>query len=443
MTAPSRAAVLALLGALSAAPGSSQTIRSLPLRVSALVAEPISGRLYAALPGDAGAGANSVVAIDPVTGTVGSPVPVGSEPAILAPTDDGRFLYVGLGGASAMRRVDLAAGVAGPLYPLTLANAFDEPARARVMTPVPGAPATVLVVQGAYFTSTGPEVVVYDDGVPRPVRLGEAIDSIVAIDATTFLAATSVELLRLRLDATGLTVTDRRYVPLGPSRLQAAANGVVFAEGGHVYDAATLRLLRRQQSPSSYTEHQRAAPAQGRTYRLARGRLFAHDIETFDIRETVTLQAAHGTPQSLVPLGAGVAYHTSQPAVVLVGDFSGRPPEPAPSPVSARIELTGCIDCRVGMPFRAAVTLVNAAAAPQRIEVKAGIRTPGGVVLPTVLGGPHALIDVEPGTRTVELLAGVVPPDVVGQWRIDLVLVEPVSGRTLASASCEFRVTVF
>lgn len=443
MTAVWRAAALALLGVLCAAPTSSQTIRTLPLRVTALVAEPISGRLYAALPGNAGTGANSVVAIDPVTGTVGSPVPVGSEPRILAPTDDGQFLYVGLDGASAIRRVDLSAGVAGPLYSLTLANAFDEPAKALVITPVPGAPATVLVVQSAYFNPNWPEVVVYDDGVPRPVRLGEAIDSIVAIDATTFLGSTSRELLRLRLDATGLTVTDRQPVPLGPPRLQIAANGVVFAEGGYVYDAGTLRLVRRQQLPSPYTEQQRAAPAQGRTYRLARGRLFAHDLETFDIRETVTLQAAHGTPQSLVPLGAGVAYHTNLPAVVLVGDFSGRPPAPMPSPVSARIDLTGCVDCQVGMPFRAAVTLVNVAATAQRVEVKAGIRTPGGDVLSTVFGGPHALIDVAPGTHTVELLAGVVPPGVVGQWRIDVVLVEPVSGRTLVSASREFRVTVF
>ena len=436
-----RVLTLALLGALGAAPASTQTIRALPLRVTTLVAEPVSGRLYAALPGDAGAGANSVVAIDPVAGTIGAPLFVGSEPRLLAPSDDGQFLYVGLGGASAIRRVDLAAAAAGPLFPLRLSGAFDEPGQARAIVAVPGAHSTVIVVLGGFFSSAPGEVVAYDDGVPRPVRLLEPVDGIVAVDGATLVANTSQELLRLRLDASGISVTARQRITLGAPRVQAVAGGLVFTEGGWVFDAITLQLVRRLQLPSPYTEQQQAVPALGRSYRLSRGRLITHDLETFDIRETLALQPAHGVPQSLVPLGGGVAYHTALPAVVLAGDFAARPQVAPPSAVSMRIDLAGCVDCRVGMPFRAEVTFGNVTAAPLTVEVKAGIRTPGGVVLPTMFGGPHSLMVVAPGTRTEVILAGVVPPSAGGEWRIDVTLVDPASGRTLATSSRAFRVT--
>ena len=43
--------------------------------------------------------------IDPLSGTITASVFVGSEPGNIALSDDGRYLYVGLNGANAVRRV--------------------------------------------------------------------------------------------------------------------------------------------------------------------------------------------------------------------------------------------------------------------------------------------------------------------------------------------------
>ena len=45
--------------------------------------------------------------IDPVTGTVGTPIPIGSEPTVMAETSDGNYLYVGLSGANSLAQFDL------------------------------------------------------------------------------------------------------------------------------------------------------------------------------------------------------------------------------------------------------------------------------------------------------------------------------------------------
>jgi uncharacterized repeat protein (TIGR01451 family) len=88
-------------------PGATHTIRRLNLETADLVYDPVSRRIHASVPSDSPAGGNSVIAIDPETGALEPPVFVGSEPGKLALSDDGQFLYVGLDGAAAVRRVDL------------------------------------------------------------------------------------------------------------------------------------------------------------------------------------------------------------------------------------------------------------------------------------------------------------------------------------------------
>ncbi len=80
-------------------------IRAISLPANDLAFDPTSGRIYASTPGRAGAAGNSIVPIDPQTGVLGAAVFIGSEPGPLARSDDGRYLYVGLDGAFAVRRL--------------------------------------------------------------------------------------------------------------------------------------------------------------------------------------------------------------------------------------------------------------------------------------------------------------------------------------------------
>jgi hypothetical protein len=93
----------------SARQAAADTVRVLPLVTGDLVCVPGTQTIYASVPGWAGAGGNSITPINPAQSSTGTPVFVGSEPGEMAASDDGRYIYVGLDGASAVRRYDIAA----------------------------------------------------------------------------------------------------------------------------------------------------------------------------------------------------------------------------------------------------------------------------------------------------------------------------------------------
>ncbi len=62
--------------------------------------------------------ANSIVDMDPVTGTIGAPISVGSNPNQIAVSSDGSTAYVGLDGGSAVRKVNLISRTSGTLTAL-------------------------------------------------------------------------------------------------------------------------------------------------------------------------------------------------------------------------------------------------------------------------------------------------------------------------------------
>ncbi|MDQ3920050.1 MAG: hypothetical protein M3348_16415, partial [Acidobacteriota bacterium] len=93
-------------------------VRLLPLPASDVIYNAADKTLYASVPSSAGASGNSVAPVNPVTGEVGTPVFVGSEPNRLAMSDDGRTLYVSLDGAFSVRRFDTQTRTAGQQFPL-------------------------------------------------------------------------------------------------------------------------------------------------------------------------------------------------------------------------------------------------------------------------------------------------------------------------------------
>jgi Abnormal spindle-like microcephaly-assoc'd, ASPM-SPD-2-Hydin/Beta-propeller repeat len=96
------------------------TFHVVNLNATKLVYEPVSKLLYAAIPATSALNPNTVISVDPTTGTLGTPIPVLTNPTRLALSDDGHYLYVAFAdnvGASAnynpngalLQRIDLAA----------------------------------------------------------------------------------------------------------------------------------------------------------------------------------------------------------------------------------------------------------------------------------------------------------------------------------------------
>jgi hypothetical protein len=148
--------------------GACSTCRTLTLEIDAhdLVYSATRNELYASVGSSATTYPNTIVVVDPATASVLSTIPTGSDPGVLALSDDGSTLWVGLQGAHAICKVSMnpTPPVVGP--PIQLPEAGPgAPFDAASMAVLPGAPLSVVVVlSDGSFTN---EVHVYDDGGPR------------------------------------------------------------------------------------------------------------------------------------------------------------------------------------------------------------------------------------------------------------------------------------
>jgi len=181
-------------------------VRSLELEARALVFDAASGRLYASVPSRAGALGNSIVAIDPASGRIVDAAWVGSEPSALAVSADGQYLYVGLNGAWSVQRLTLPA-LEPDLDFQFEGNPFQAPYLAAIMEVQPGQPGRVAIrVKSA--GSSFDELVVYQDGVRRPLVIPGGTDHIEFSDDPAVLYAfnsssTEFALRRIRINAVG------------------------------------------------------------------------------------------------------------------------------------------------------------------------------------------------------------------------------------------------
>jgi len=97
--------------------------REISLDMNHLLYDPFTRKIYATIPSTAPqVTGNSIVAIDPTTGQLASPINMGSEPNRLAESDDGVFLYAGIDGALSLRRLNLITGARSVLYELKIAG---------------------------------------------------------------------------------------------------------------------------------------------------------------------------------------------------------------------------------------------------------------------------------------------------------------------------------
>ncbi|WP_263366365.1 beta strand repeat-containing protein [Edaphobacter bradus] len=76
--------------------------------VNHILYDPFTRKLYASVgSGSATVTGNSIAAITPETGSIGTPIPIGSQPTALALSDDGQILYTILTGSSSIARFNM------------------------------------------------------------------------------------------------------------------------------------------------------------------------------------------------------------------------------------------------------------------------------------------------------------------------------------------------
>ena len=87
-----------------AAGAAADDVRQIALPTNDLLYDRFTQRIYASIPGSVPAIGNTITAIDPVTGSLGPSVFIGSQPGRLAISDGGEYLYAGLDGSGSVRR---------------------------------------------------------------------------------------------------------------------------------------------------------------------------------------------------------------------------------------------------------------------------------------------------------------------------------------------------
>ena len=223
--------------------GGSTRLSVLPVNANDIVWDAIHNKIYASLPSSDGSIGNSVVALDPVTATIGTPQYAGSEPNLMAISSDASYLWVGLDGRSAIQRLNLpglSTDISIQLPPLeTVLSIQAAPVNPHTMAAVAG-------IVGYSPQSFGGAI--YDDATPRTGAIA-SLDSIqwgsddTRLYGEGFLDRTFAT---HTVDPTGITA-QRQYPGVIQQYVGAGhfdiPTGHIFVDDGQVIDPATGDLV--------------------------------------------------------------------------------------------------------------------------------------------------------------------------------------------------------
>jgi hypothetical protein len=216
-----------------------------PLTIYAVVNVPASGllfdpygqQLYATLPGTAtNLTGNSVVAINPYTAVVGTPVNIGSEPTVMAETADGNYLYVGLSGANSLAQFNLGTQSLTATVPLSYTQwGSTSSVAATWLSAMPGSDTTLAV---AFTYGVG---ILDINGSTGTFRANYAGGSAPQFGDSTHLYTGGNGLTRYTVNAQGATQIDSSTLAglTGSGGSIQVADGMVYGVGGGIVNPST------------------------------------------------------------------------------------------------------------------------------------------------------------------------------------------------------------
>jgi hypothetical protein len=298
------------------AAGFGATLRLISLQVNDLIYDAARQRIYASVPSSGGTRANTITVIDPLTGTLGPSVFVGSEPGKLALSDDSQYLYVALDGAGAVRRVNLLTLTPGLQFPVG-SDAFFGTMFVEDMAVLPGAPQSVAISRR--FVSVTPRhagVAVYDDGVMRPATTpGHTGANVIEFGTSAAVLygynneTTEYGFRRIGVSASGVSVLDVTTNLITGFNTDIEFDGAaIYSSTGRVIDP-DARILLGSFAASGLVEPDAGA---GRTFFLSGDFLRAFANTTFAPIGSLLLPTFSGTAASFIRWGAdGFAFRTT------------------------------------------------------------------------------------------------------------------------------------
>lgn len=263
------------------------SIRALQLFGRDLAPDDQRGLMYLSIAATAPLDANSLVALDPSSGSVTQRVFVGAGPGRIARSSDGQFVYVGLDGASAVRRVNLSTFTAGLQWSLSAGEVAGE------IKVVPGRPGSVAISRQSPGISPPLDgVTIYDDGLPRPQSSpghtgGNRIEFLDKPDTLYGFnnAHTGFEFFTISIDATGAhhAFTTGGLIAGFYTQITGGA-GRIYGTDGSIVDAE--RRVKVGSFPTGAAS-MTVAPALGRAFMLEGDGIAVYDLNNYQLLGTV------------------------------------------------------------------------------------------------------------------------------------------------------------
>jgi hypothetical protein len=128
-------------------------------------------RIYATIPSLNGSNGNSIGIINPHTLKLEKTVFMGSEPSVIALSDDGKYAYTGFANAPAFRRFDIATQTAGMQVNLGFSERYG-PIYVQDIKVLPKKSSSIAVARKVLNLSTSFQgIAIYDDSIMRPNTL--------------------------------------------------------------------------------------------------------------------------------------------------------------------------------------------------------------------------------------------------------------------------------
>jgi uncharacterized repeat protein (TIGR01451 family) len=334
-----------------------EIFQTVTLDTNDIVFEPFTRKLYASVPSTASqVTGNSIVSIDPQTGTLGTPVFIGSEPTRLSLSDDGRYLYVVLAGSNAVRRLDLTTLTPGTQF-TTLSTVFGTAFTASDLAVMPGNPnalATVGYSNGIQIwdvTGTGATSRPLTKSLVNNVYEGSVLawaDSTNLYSNDEGLSPSSFH--RFSVGNTSFAETDSTYLDAVGGKI-TYSGGLIFSDGGGVVDPSpvppvTPKLVGRLMNPgggpsASDTAINRVFFLNQNSYGVNSRVISAFDASRFTPSGSTQLDGLTGDAFDLIRWGTdGLAFRTAKDfwgngtgRVVLLHGPSVLPRSSTPNPV--------------------------------------------------------------------------------------------------------------
>lgn len=399
-----------------------------------LAYDPLRQVFYLTVPAAAPNG-NSVAVFDLASGQVTGSQFAGSNPDLLAITDDNQFLYASLDGAVGVQRFNLS-GILPDVEFSIGGDAFLGPHRALDIQPAPGQPHTLAV-----STANEGAISVFDDAVPRALSLSTFTgnSSLQWSPDGTQLFSGGPDLTTLNVTASGVTQNKLFNGLFGSNgRIHFdAGTAALFSDGGRFADPASGSLLGTMGplgTPGFFSVSSMVPDsALNAAFFLTGSTLKVFNLRQFTVAGSLTVPSLAGNPGRLIRWGQnGLAWVTDAGQLVLVtGPLVSALPNNPPTPVA--------------LPTPAP-TPAPTASTPQIALLNPGFALAGGAAFTLTVAGtnfdPAAIVQFNGASRTTtfvsstELQAAISAADIASAGVASVSVANPVNnGGTSASST--------